>query len=728
VTTIGSVSFGGCRGFSGSLFIPNSVIEIEYNPFTGCSGIEQIMVEINNPNYDSRDNCNAIIETSSNTLVSGCKNSIILDGLTSIGSNAFCGCSGLTGSLIIPNSVTTIGDGAFQDCNGLTGDLTLPNFLTSIGHNAFYRCSGFTGSLTIPNSVTTIGIQAFRFCNGFTGSLTIGNSVTMIGNSAFNYCYDFESIIVDSGNTFYDSRENCNALIETGTDNLILGCKNSIVPNSVITIGDYAFERCSGLTGELVIPNSVTTIGDGAFERCSGLTGSLTIPNSVTSIGSQAFYGCSGLTEAMVLGTTPPSLGYYTFYNTTFPIYVPYESLNTYKTANLWSNYANRIYPMAYKTVPGYGEEEDNWRFIASPLVENIVPTTVNNMITETPYDLYQFNQSATDEEWQNYKANNFNLTNGQGYLYANAEETNIIFKGNFNEDETKDVELAYDANANLAGWNLVGNPFPVSAYANRSYYVMNEEGTAIEPVAVSMETAIPTCTGVMVKADNVGETVTFSKTALRGQENQGVLQIAVAQAETRGASMMDKAIVSFNSDDRLEKFVFIKDNAQLYIPRGKDNYAIVNAEKTGEMPLNFEAKKNGSYTITVDAEMVDMDYLHLIDNLTGNDVDLLVEPSYTFESKTTDYASRFRLVFSADDAGGDACVPGFAFINGNGNISILGIEGEATLQVMDVSGHVLSSETFSGSYEKKLNVAPGVYMLRLINGDDVKVQKIVVR
>ncbi len=728
VTTIGSVSFGGCRGFSGSLFIPNSVIEIEYNPFTGCSGIEQIMVEINNPNYDSRDNCNAIIETSSNTLVSGCKNSIILDGLTSIGSNAFCGCSGLTGSLIIPNSVTTIGDGAFQDCNGLTGDLTLPNFLTSIGHNAFYRCSGFTGSLTIPNSVTTIGIQAFRFCNGFTGSLTIGNSVTMIGNSAFNYCYDFESIIVDSGNTFYDSRENCNALIETGTDNLILGCKNSIVPNSVITIGDYAFERCSGLTGELVIPNSVTTIGDGAFERCSGLTGSLTIPNSVTSIGSQAFYGCSGLTEAMVLGTTPPSLGYYTFYNTTFPIYVPYESLNTYKTANLWSNYANRIYPMAYKTVPGYGEEEDNWRFIASPLVENIVPTTVNNMITETPYDLYQFNQSATDEEWQNYKANNFNLTNGQGYLYANAEETNIIFKGNFNEDETKEVELAYNANANLAGWNLVGNPFPVSAYANRSYYVMNEEGTAIEPVAVSMETAIPACTGVMVKAENVGETVTFSKTAPRGQENQGVLQIAVAQADTRCAAMMDKAIVSFNAGDKLEKFVFNRDNAQLYIPRGTNNYAIISAEKTCEMPLNFEAKKNGSYTLTMDAEMVDMDYLHLIDNLTGDDVDLLVEPSYTFEAKTTDYASRFRLVFSTSDAGGDACVPGFAFINGNGNISILGIEGEATLQVMDVSGHVLSSETFSGSYEKKLNVVPGVYMLRLINGDDVKVQKIVVR
>ena len=381
---------------------------------------------------------------------------------------------------------------------------------------------------------------------------------------------------------------------------------------------------------------------------------------------------------------------------------------------------------MSYTTIPAYSSEVDNWRFIASPLVENTAPTMVNNMITETEYDLYQFNQSAADGEWQNYKANNFNLTNGQGYLYANAEETNIIFKGTFNEDETKEVELAYDANANLAGWNLVGNPLPVSAYANRSYYVMNEEGTAIEPVAVSMETTIPACTGVMAKADNVGETVTFSKTAPRAEANQGVLQIAVAQADTRSAAMMDKAIVSFNMGDKLEKYVFNKDNAQLYIPRGKNNYAVVSAEKTGEMPLNFEAKKKGTYTITVDTELADMEYLHLIDNLTGDNVDLLTQPAYTFEAKTTDYASRFKLVFFAcGDADGDD--DSFAFFNGN--VWAIANEGSATLQVVDMLGHVVSSETINGNVTFSTNgFSAGVYMMRLMNGEKVKVQKVVVR
>ena len=362
-------------------------------------------------------------------------------------------------------------------------------------------------------------------------------------------------------------------------------------------------------------------------------------------------------------------------------------------------------------------------------------------MITEADYDLYQFNQSATDGEWQNYKANNFNLLNGQGYLYANENDVNIIFKGDFNENDTKEIALAYDANAEFSGWNLVGNPFPVNSYANRSYYVMNEAGTAIEPVAVSMETAIPACTGVMVKADNTGETITFSKTAPEIlSQNNGVLQIAVAEAGTSalrqaqgpqvlGSSPLDKAIVSFNAGDRLEKFVFNEDNAQLYIPSGKNNYAIACAEKTGEMPLNFKATKNGVYTITVNAETAEMEYLHLIDNITGNDVDLLIEPCYTFETKTTDYASRFKLVFNANVEDGPSTGSGtFAFINSSGNLTIYGIEGEATLQILDVLGHVLSSEQFSGSYEKKLNVAPGVYMLRLINGDDVKVQKIVVR
>ena len=125
---------------------------------------------------------------------------------------------------------------------------------------------------------------------------------------------------------------------------------------------------------------------------------------------------------------------------------------------------------MTYTTIAGYNEG-GGWAFIASPLTEDKTPTTVNNMLSGANYDLYWFNQSATGEEWQNYKADNFSLVNGKGYLYANDVEVNVIFKGEFNEDEIKVVSLDYDTEKANAGWNLVGNPFPVCAYIDRPYY-----------------------------------------------------------------------------------------------------------------------------------------------------------------------------------------------------------------------------------------------------------------
>jgi len=836
VTSIGSNAFCFCSGLTDSLIIPNSVIsigesafiyclgftnltlgnsvtEIGYRAFSYCTGLDQIMVDSNNTTYDSRENCNAIIKTSTNELIVGCKNTVILNSVTSIGKGAFMGCSTLTGNLVIPNSVTTIGDYSFDGCSGLTGDLTIPNSVTTLGkfafancsgfmggltignsvtsisRNAFWGCSGltgnlvipntvitidtsafngctgFTGDLIIPNSVTTIGEFAFNNCTGFNGGLTIGNSVTTIGNGvfwgcsgltgnivipnsvttigdfAFDNCTGFTgSLTIGNSVTYLSGFEGCTGL----TGNLTIpntvtyigmyafsgcsGLKGSLtIPNSVTSIGHFAFSACSGFTGNLTIGNSVSTIGNSAFQNCSGFTEYLTIGKAVTEIGSDAFYGCFGLSEMIMLGTTPPSLGnYYVFSNTNgCPIYVPYESLYDYNSATKWSSYSNRIYPMAYTTISGYGEDTGNWRFIAFPLAETTTPISVDNMITESNYDLYRFDQSE-DAEWRNYKANNFDLENGQGYLYANSEDVNIIFKGTFNEDNTKTVDLVYDANAFFAGWNLVGNPFPINAYTNKSYYTMNEDGTAIEPVAVSMGTAIPVCTGVMVKAENTGESVTFSKTALEGQlANQGVLQIAVAQNTTRGNSVQDKSIVSFNKGDELSKFVFNKDNAILYIPKGCEHYAIACAEKQGEMPLNLVVKENGSYTISVNPKDVEVKYLHLIDNLKGADVDLLDTPNYSFEAKTSDYASRFRLVFSASGNTDDENEEPFAFIN-NGNIIVTGDYANATLQIVDLTGHVVVSTEVANNTSIN-GIASGVYVLRLINGENVRTQKIVV-
>jgi hypothetical protein len=281
----------------------------------------------------------------------------------------------------------------------------------------------------------------------------------------------------------------------------------------VTTIGGAAFMSCSGFNGILTIPNSVTTIGSAAFSLCTGFTGSLTIPNSVTTIASNAFERCVGFTEIIMFAANPPSLGANVFVSTNFPIYVPYESLNEYETATYWRSYQSRIYPMAYKTISGYDTDiNSKWTFIASPLVESTTPKTVENLITEMEYDLYQFNPLNENGEWENYKVDSFNIINGKGYLYANRGDINVIFKGEFNENEMKEISLDYDDNAVSAGWNLVGNPFPVSACINREYYVLNENGTGINSVSVPATTPIPSCTAVFVKAVAVGDSVVFTR------------------------------------------------------------------------------------------------------------------------------------------------------------------------------------------------------------------------
>lgn len=252
VTRIDKSAFERCDRLT-SIIIPKSVTSIGDGAFRNCDSLASITVESGNPYYDSRENCNAIIWTASNKLVIGFKNTII------------------------PNSVTGIGPMAFQFCKKLT-------------------------SINIPNSVTSIDNSAFQY-SGLT-SVTIPNSVTAIGEQAFSGCDSLASIAVESGNPYFDSRENCNAIIKTASNILIVGCKNTIIPNSVTSIDWYAFSGCSGLTS-IDIPNSVTVIGAWAFDSCRDLT-SIDIPNSVTSIGSNAFGYCDNLTSV----TIPNSVTY----------------------------------------------------------------------------------------------------------------------------------------------------------------------------------------------------------------------------------------------------------------------------------------------------------------------------------------------------------------------------------------------------------------------------------
>ena len=238
---------------------------------------------------------------------------IIEEGVTSIGSDAFWCCSGLT-SITIPNSVTSIGNYAFYNCSGLTS-VTIPNSVTSIGDGVFSGCSGLT-SVTIGNGVTSIGSDAFYNCSSLT-SVAIGSGVTSIGYGAFSGCSGLQKVIVPDIaawcgiNFYYESNPLYYAHQIYSDENTEI--KDLVIPNSVTSIGSGAFRNCSGLTS-VTIPNSVTSVGNYAFSDCSGLT-SVTIPNSVTSIGEYAFYNCSGLISIISKIETPFAFAAYAFDN-----------------------------------------------------------------------------------------------------------------------------------------------------------------------------------------------------------------------------------------------------------------------------------------------------------------------------------------------------------------------------------------------------------------------------
>ena len=320
VTNIGESAFRGCTGLT-SIDIPNSVTNIGESAFSSCSRLTSIVVADDNGAYDSRNACNAIIETATNTLISGCQNTVIPSGVTSIGNHAFSGSTGLT-SIEIPNSVTSIGNHAFYYCTGLTS-IEISNRVTSIGNYAFCACFGLTSieipnslatignyafnycthltSIDIPNSVTSIGESSFSSCTGLT-SVTIGNGVTGIGKSAFSGCKALTSVTIES-NAFvsatHSSSTSSSAIFGTQVTNYIIG-------DQVTAIGDFTFYGCSDMTS-VAIPNSVTNIGICAFGYCSNLV-SVTLGNNVTSIGISAFSYCSKLVS-VTMGDNVRSIG-----------------------------------------------------------------------------------------------------------------------------------------------------------------------------------------------------------------------------------------------------------------------------------------------------------------------------------------------------------------------------------------------------------------------------------
>ena len=333
VRTIGKSAFALCQKLS-SITFPETLELIDYRAFYYCGlktsitipksvkyigaeafvcALKSICVEQGNPIYDSRDNCNAIVETARNRLVVACQNTVIPNTVTTIGEYAFFGSALLT-SILIPESITTIEDGAFNMCSYLT-------------------------------------------------SIYIPASVSHIGKTVFYHCERLESIVVDPKNEYYDTRNDCNAIIDSKTNSMIAGCRNTIIPNTVKSI-DGAFDGCTTLHS-IEIPNSVTRIGDYAFLGCDSLE-YIDIPASVTTIGKSAFsntglsnvtlpasissideyafnYGCEKIETIVALGEAPATITEKSFYylQNRVTLYVPENSLPLYTTAEYWNKFEN---------------------------------------------------------------------------------------------------------------------------------------------------------------------------------------------------------------------------------------------------------------------------------------------------------------------------------------------------------------------------------------------------
>ncbi len=377
------------------------------------------------------------------------------------------------------------------------------------------------------------------------------------------------------------------------------------------------------------------------------------------------------------------------------------------------------------KSITGYGTGTGNWYLIAPPFGD-VAPEDVTNMLSNS-YDLYYFDQNTDGygNEWINYKgdANNdlggFGLEIGKGYLYAHNTDVDLIFYGIPATESDYPVQLKRNDDARFAGWNLVGNPYTDNAYFadNRDYYTMNSAATAFVPIGAEDARHIEVAEGVFVTAEEDNEEVVFTTTAPAKTGNRLALNLS------QGNNVIDRAFIRFSECRQLPKLQFNQNSTKVYIPMDDKDYAVVRAEEIGEMPVNFKAESNGTYSLNFSNDNVEFAYLHLIDNLTGNDVDLLSTPSYSFEASTTDYESRFKLVFATGNNSND---DNFAFFS-NGSF-VINNEGEATLQVIDVTGRVLKSETINGCANVSVDGAAGVYMLRLINGDNMKVQKVVVK
>lgn len=388
-------------------------------------------------------------------------------------------------------------------------------------------------------------------------------------------------------------------------------------------------------------------------------------------------------------------------------------------------HYTEGVKATVKKVIAPYTGENNGWNFIASPVIESTTPSEANGFVNGTvgqgnnTYDLYYYYEP--EYLWLNYETETFNIVHKQAYLYANGETdgTTLQFAGTLTPSNNSiTIDNLSHSSTILNGFNLVGNPFACNATVDRDFCVI--DNTTNEVVIAPKNTVITPSEGIFVQATEDNASVTFSKAnAAKSNLTKNSFDIVVTQGKTN----IDRARVRIGEGLGMEKFRLDDKHSQISLWQDGQDYAVAYTNGAKELPLNFKVKKDDIYTLTIEAEDLDLDYLHLIDNMTGDNTDLLATASYTFEAKTSDFASRFRLVFSkCEDAADDNET--FAYLN-NGMI-IVNNGDNATLQIVDATGRLVYQKEASKCVSTS-GMASGVYVLRLITADGVKTQKLVV-
>ena len=394
------------------------------------------------------------------------------------------------------------------------------------------------------------------------------------------------------------------------------------------------------------------------------------------------------------------------------------------------------------KAVEGYADVEvsDGWYTIASPMADAAVEEGSNLVFPH--YDLYAFDETnLTEEEWRNYKNNaNNGFTDfeaGRGYLYANGNTFDPIFKGALNYKEVYAHLTFTDARVDqLKGFNLIGNPFPHSIYKGAGgaiddsdlasgYYVLTNEGSWM---AKTYETAIAPGQGLLVQTALAKDLCIAKSTDVaagetNSQKSRGnaVPRIAVSLGNDH---TVDVAYIYMNQGRSLKKIShFNPDNPALSVFQDGELFAIAHLDENAKsVDLRFDNTLAGTFTVSVEASNWANNYLHLIDNLTGADVDLLSHPNYTFKVTGQEYASRFKLVLQ----GGEESEEPFAYFNGS-EWMVSGLQEGATMQVIDVMGRVLDEFAVTTHFSTS-EWPSGVYVFRFITGDKVSSQKVIIK